>query len=233
MSPLPISVRLAPVVRLAEPRDIPSIAATLTVAVAGSRWARWAIPEDGRVQRLTRWHELDAGHRGVATGTTWVTDDVTAVASWQAPEGAPGTSPVPDDVAAALFRELPYLSGAFNVRVACARDLVESLLPDRPLWELRHLGTRPSARRNGLAGAVLHPALTRCDETATAAAAAVHSWANVRFLRRYGFDVTTAARTPDDELPLWVMVREPGAGEIPHDLSLAPVDVAVERSYEG
>lgn len=228
-----MTVRLAPVVRRAERRDIPSIAATLTLAVAASRWARWAIPQDGRVQRLTRWHELDAGHRGVAAGTTWVTDDVTSVASWQAPEGAPGTSPVPDDVAAALFRELPYLSGSLNVRVTRARDLVESLLPAQPHWELRHLGTRPTARRNGLAGAVLGPALERCDEDATRAAVAVYSWANVRFLRRYGFDVTAATRTPDDELPLWVMVREPGAGEIPHDLTGAPVDYAEARSYEG
>ena len=229
MSPLPITASLTPVVRRAEQRDIPPIAATLTVAVADSRWARWALPQDGRVQRLTRWHELDAGHRGVATGTTWVTGDVTAVASWQAPDGAPGTFPVPGDVAAALFRELPYLSGPFNARVARARDLVESLLPAVPHWELRHLGTRPSARRHGLAGAVLEPALARCDEDAVPAAAAVHSWANVRFLRRYGFEVTDATRTPDDELPLWVLVREPGAGDISPD----GVDPGPTRSYEG
>src|SRR5690242_13289404 len=74
-----------PVVRPGETRDVPRIAATLTVATAESRWARWALPADGRVQRLTRLHELVAGHRGVATGTTWVTDDVSAVAAWEAP----------------------------------------------------------------------------------------------------------------------------------------------------
>src|SRR5947209_5746076 len=57
----------APDVRLAEQRDVPRIAATLTIALADSRWTRWALPDDGRMQRLTRLHELDAAHRGVAT----------------------------------------------------------------------------------------------------------------------------------------------------------------------
>src|SRR3954447_2765227 len=96
-----------PDVRVAEPRDVPAIAATLTVALADSRWTRWALPDDGRMQRLTRLAELDAGHRGVATRTAWVTDDAAAVAVWEPPVGG---SPLPADVAAALARELPYLS---------------------------------------------------------------------------------------------------------------------------
>src|SRR5436309_10433318 len=85
-----------PDVRLAEQRDVPRIAATLTVALADSRWTRWALPDDGRMQRLTRLHELDAGHRGVATQSAWVTEDVAAVAAWEPPAG---TAPLPPDVA--------------------------------------------------------------------------------------------------------------------------------------
>ena len=88
----------APDVRLAEQRDVPRIAATLTVALADSRWTRWALPDDGRMQRLTRLHELDAAHRGVSTKTAWVTDDVDAVAVWEPPPGAEGTAPLPADV---------------------------------------------------------------------------------------------------------------------------------------
>ena len=211
MTVVGFSLRPVPVVRRAEHRDIPRIAATLTVAIGDSRWARWALPDDGRMQRLTRWHELDAGFRGVETGTSWVTDDVDAVASWSAPDGAAGTLPLPADVRAALALELPYLSGPHAARVAGTRELVESLLPRGPHWELRHLGTRPSARRQGLAGEVLAPALARCDEDGVPAAAAVHTWAAVRFLRRFGFEVTETTRTADDELSLWVLVRRPGA----------------------
>jgi GNAT superfamily N-acetyltransferase len=198
-----------PDVRPAEQRDVPRIAATLTVALADSRWTRWALPADGRMQRLTRLNELDAGHRGVGTGTAWVTDDVTAVAVWEPPPGAEGTTPLPDDVRAALARELPYLSADRTGAVRDTAAIVAAARPDAPHWWLRHLGVRPTSRRRGLGAAVLAPVLVRCDAEDTLAAAAVHSWANVRFLRGFGFEVTLDTRTTDDELPLWVLVRQP------------------------
>ena len=198
-----------PDVRVAEQRDVPRIAATLTVALADSRWTRWALPDDGRMQRLTRLAELDAGHRGVATRTAWVTDDAAAVAVWEPPAGAEDTAPLPADVRAALARELPYLAGDRWPAVAGTSELVDGARPDAPHWWLAHLGVRPSARRRGLAAAVLAPVLVRCDAASTTSAAAVFTWANVRFLRGFGFEVTAELRTSDDELPLWVLVRQP------------------------
>ena len=198
-----------PDVRPAEQRDVPRIAATLTVALADSRWTRWALPDDGRMQRLTRLHELDAGHRGVSTRGAWVTDDVTAVAVWEPPDGAEGTAPLPPDVSAALARELPYLRDHRARAVAETDAMVGAARPSEPHWWLAHLGVRPTARRQGLAAAVLAPVLVRCDAEGVLAAAAVHSWANARFLRGFGFEVTVSTRTADDELPLWVVVRQP------------------------
>jgi GNAT superfamily N-acetyltransferase len=198
-----------PDVRRAEQRDVPRIAATLTVALADSRWTRWALPDDGRMQRLTRLHELDAGHRGVGTRTAWVTEDVDAVAVWEPPPGAEDTAPLPADVRTALDRELPYLSADRTSAVRDTEALISAARPAGPHWRLLHLGVRPSARRRGLAAAVLAPALLRCDADGLPAAAAVFSWANVRFLRGFGFEVTETTRTADDELPLWVLVRQP------------------------
>src|SRR5919202_1635538 len=127
-----LQVARGSVVRVAEPRDVAGIAATLTVATADSRWARWALPDDGRVQRLTRLHELVAGHRGVATGTTWVTDDVDCVAAWEAPAGAPGNAPVPADVAAALAAEVPRLHAGRAAAVRAADAVVAAALPASP-----------------------------------------------------------------------------------------------------
>jgi GNAT superfamily N-acetyltransferase len=196
----------APDVRLAEQRDVPRIAATLTIALADSRWTRWALPDDGRMQRLTRLHELDAGHRGVSTRSAWITDDVTAVAVWEPPTG---TAPLPADVSAALARELPYLAADRWSAVAATTDLITGARPAEPHWWLAHLGVRPTSRRRGLAAAVLAPVLVRCDAEGALAGAAVYSWANVRFLRGFGFEVTLTGRTTDDELPLWVLVRKP------------------------
>ncbi|HET6394009.1 MAG TPA: N-acetyltransferase [Blastococcus sp.] len=198
-----------PDVRPAEQRDVPRIAATLTVALADSRWTRWALPDDGRMQRLTRLHELDAGHRGVGTGTAWVTDDVDAVAVWEPPPGAEGTTPLPADVRAALASELPYLSAHRTGAVRDTAAIVTAHRPEVPHWWLLHLGVRPSSRRRGLAAAVLAPVLVRCDADAIPAATAAYSWANVRFLRGFGFEVTFTGHTADDELPLWVLVRQP------------------------
>src|SRR3954464_5752186 len=181
-----------PQVRPAEQRDVPRIAATLTIALADSRWTRWALPDDGRMQRLTRLHELDAGHRGVSTGTTWVTDDVTSVASWEAPSGAPGTRPLPGDVRGALERELPRLAADRADAVARTRELIAAPRPPPPhRWPARpgppaparrrgrlaHRGPRPPARRRGLATAVVAPVLARCDEDGLPAAAAAYTWA--------------------------------------------------------
>ncbi len=198
-----------PDVRLAEARDVPRIAATLTVALADSRWTRWALPADGRMQRLTRLHELDAGHRGVATGSTWVTDDVDAVAAWQPPAG---TAPLPADVAEALARELPYLAADRARTMTETGALLAAARPSEPHWWLAHLGVRPSSRRRGLAAAVLAPVIVRCDTERATAAAAVFSWANVRFLRGFGFEVTAELRTSDDELPVWMVARQPLPG---------------------
>jgi GNAT superfamily N-acetyltransferase len=159
------------------------------------------------MQRLTRLHELDAGHRGVASGTAWVAEDVSSVAVWSAPEGAPGTRPLPRDVAAALARELPHLSADRWPAVAATTEVIAGARPEGPHWWLAHLGTRPTARRQGLAAAVLAPALAAADATGRPAATAVFTWANVRLLRRFGFEVSAALRTADDELPVWLLVR--------------------------
>jgi GNAT superfamily N-acetyltransferase len=196
-----------PLVRPAEPRDVPRIAATLTVALAESRWVRWALPVDGRTQRLTRLAELDA-HRGVTTGTAWVSEDVDAVASWEAPAGAAPL--LAGDVRAALEREVPRLHADRADAVARTDAALAAALPGSPHWRLRALATRPRSRRRGLGGAVLAPVLARCDTDGVPAALVAPVWAVVRFARGLGFEVVEATRSADGQLPLWVAVRPPG-----------------------
>ncbi len=197
-----------PPVRLAEQRDVPRIAATLTVSLASSRWTRWALPDDGRIQRLTRWHEL-AAHRGVGTGTAWVSQQVDSVAVWRAPDGAAGTAPLPEDVRTALERELPYLSGSRAPVVADTDRLVAEHLPEGPHWQLLHLATRPTSRRRRLAEAVLEPALARSGADGVPAAAVAYSWAAAGYLRSQGFEVSARIGTADGAMPVWVLARAP------------------------
>ena len=196
-----------PPVRLAEPRDVARVAATLTLAAATARWTRWALPEDGRVQRLTRWHEL-AAHRAVATRTAWVSEEVGSVALWRAPGGTTDNDPLPADVRGALERELPLLSAHRAPVVADTDRLVAAHLPDGPHWRLLDLATRPTSRRRGLAAAVLAPALARCDTDGLPAAAVAYSWAAASYLRGQGFEVTAKLETADGAMPVWVVARE-------------------------
>ena len=108
------------------------------------------------------------------------------------------------DVAAAGRRrgrhsanELPYLSAdRFGAVRAGPPHSSPRRVPPSRTGGWRHLGVRPTSRRRGLGAAVLAPVLVRCDAEDTLAAAAVHSWANVRFLRGFGFEVTL--EHPDD-----------------------------------
>jgi GNAT superfamily N-acetyltransferase len=93
--------------------------------------------------------------------------------------------------------------------VAATRQRVAEALPREPHWELLDLATRPTARRRGLAAAVLAPALARCDADAVPAVAAAYSWAATSYLRGEGFEVTAKLETADGAMPVWVVTRAP------------------------
>ena len=194
-----------------DPGPLPTrIAATLTIALADSRWTRWALPDDGRMQRLTRLHELDGGHRGVSTGGAWVTDDVTAVAVWDPPAAVrPAPAPLPADVRAALDRELPYLAADRASVVAETAALVTAARPDDPHWWLAHLGVRPTSRRQGSGRRRARPGAGALRRRGRPRRGRRLQLGERPVPPRFGFEVTTTTRTADDALPLWVLVRQP------------------------
>ena len=196
----------APVVRLAQRSDVPRMAATLSQAYPDYRWTSWALPEDGRTQRLSRWAELWGALVPVLAGTAWVTGDVTAAAAWEAPDAGPPAA----DLQAVIDRDLPRVFGARQPVVLASERLGALGRPDEPHWWLTAVGTRPAYRRAGLGAAVLQPVLERCDADGVPAAATVYTSTVVRWLQRSGFAVTHSTRTAvDHELPIWTLVRQP------------------------
>jgi GNAT superfamily N-acetyltransferase len=195
-----------PIVRQATRSDVPRLAATLAAAYPDYRWTSWALPEDGRKQRLSRWAELWSGLVGVEAGTTWVTDDCAAVAAWTAPDAAP----VAADLQAVIDRDLPRVFGTRQPVVLASERLGAPGRPEEPHWWLTAVGTRPASRHRGLGAAVLQPVLDRCDADGVPAAATVYTSTVVRWLQRSGFAVTRSTRTAvDHELPIWTLVRQP------------------------
>jgi GNAT superfamily N-acetyltransferase len=195
----------APAIRLATAADVETIADTLADAFLGYAWTAWAIPEDDRRGRLRELHRLFSGLVGVATGTTWVTEDLAAVAQWIPPSGFH----VPPDLLERLTDEEPALFGDRMAAVEALDERTRAARPTRPHWWLATVGTRPERRREGLASAVLGPGLATCDVRGQLAALETSSEGTVAFYERLGFRVAATYRSPDGALPVWLMVREP------------------------
>lgn len=197
-----------PAVRPARRPDVPRLSATLARAWADYRWSAWALPEDGRAQRLHRWCEL-AVLRGLDTGSVWTTDDGACVAVW----APPSPPPVAEDLQVVLDRDLPRMLGSRQPVVLASERLAEQGLPDEPHWRLVALGTLADRRHAGLAAQVCRPVLERCDAEGVPAALTAYTRLAVTWAQRQGFAVTHATRTAvDHELPAWAMVRRPATG---------------------
>src|SRR3954462_10193046 len=182
------------------------MAATLAAAYPDYRWTSWALPEDGRAQRLSRWAELGGALVPVLAGTAWVTGDCSSVAAWTAPAAPP---PAPD-LQAVIDRDLPRVFGSRQPVVLASERLGALGRPPEPHGWLPAAGPPPAARRAGLGTAVLQPVLERCDAEGVPAAATVYTSTVVRWLQRSGFAVTHSTRTAvDHELPIWTLVRRP------------------------
>jgi GNAT superfamily N-acetyltransferase len=195
-----------PAVRRAARPDVPRLAATLAAAYPDYRWTSWALPEDGRAQRLHRWAEVCAGLAGVDAGTTWVTDDCSSVAAWTAP-GAPAPAA---DLQAVLDRDLPKVFGPRHRVVLASERLAAPGKPAEPHWWLDAVGTRPAHRRAGWGAAVLQPVLDRCDDDGVPAALIAYTSTAVRWFQRFGFATTHSTRSAvDHELPVFTLVRPP------------------------
>jgi GNAT superfamily N-acetyltransferase len=194
-----------PGVRLATPADADAVADTLAAAFLDYAWSRWAVPEDDRIGRLRGLHALSSGLLGIAMGTVWVTDDVSAAALWFPPE----RRVVPPGIHERLAAEEPVLLGDRLDAVDALDALTRAARPSEPHWYLGSVGTRPDRQGQGLGSLVLAPVLRTCDQERRLAALETSSEANLRFYRRLGFEVTTEHQAPDGALTVWVMVREP------------------------
>jgi GNAT superfamily N-acetyltransferase len=198
-------VRLLPAVRLATADDAEAVADTLADAFMGYAWTDWAIPGDGRRARLRRLHLLFSGLVGASTGTTWLTDDLAAVAQWIPPSGFR----VPPDLGERIAQEEPALFGDRMARVEALDERTRQERPAEPHWWLATVGVRPERRREGLGAHVLSPVLQQLDARREIAALETSSEGTVEFYERLGFRVSAAYPSPDGALPVWVMVRRP------------------------
>lgn len=137
----------------------------------------------------------DAGER-IASAAVWV------------PPRSPDNQG-PDYTKVGLVNRLALGEEVMNERLIALVPMFE-LTPKTPHWYLAFVGTRPSARAQGLASALIEAVTTGCDAEGVGAYLESSDPANVPLYERHGFEVT-AEISIEGGPTVPVMWREPAA----------------------
>jgi GNAT superfamily N-acetyltransferase len=143
----------------------------------------------------------------VAQGTVWVARYAVAVAMWDAPKTR---DPEPSADRKAFRRFDSLADSATRRRLSAYDDAIKQASPRQPFWYLGVLATHPAHQRQGLASAVLEPALRDASAHRLPCFLETSTQPNRRFYERRGFQVAdeiTLAGGP----PTWWMRRPANA----------------------
>lgn len=191
-------------VRRAGADDLGALVAALVASHVDYIWEVWAVPADGRADRLAELFRTDLVLLGLRHGEVWTTDEVVSVAVWM-----PGELAVPPEDAAVRAAVAECTLGPRFGVVEAASAAISGAHPGAD-WHLATMGTRPTHRRKGLGTAILGPFLDQLDRDGQTAGLETSSADNVRFYERLGFEmVADLAGLPGGAPRTWVMRRSP------------------------
>lgn len=206
-----VAVLDEPLIRLARPSDVDSVAELLARAFEDYAWTNWAIPADDHVERLQRLHQLH-GRIGVARGDLWVCvahGRIVSAAAWTliGPDGAVDNATVEPGLLAEAQRDLPAL---FGDRLADLQRVEATTLrarPNAPYWFLDCVGTDPAEMGQGYATQLLETMLRRVAVDQLPAAVETSTERNVTLYQRLGFEVMDRFDLGEGIPPVWAMTR--------------------------
>jgi len=195
-------------IRVAEPCDIPGLAATLSQAFDLDPVLKWVIRDDeGRPEALRRLftYILD---ECVPHGEVAATDELDACAVWV----PPGVWADPPGLLESL-RMLPETlrwTGLDRLRRFMEVDAAEyAKRPREPHFYLAVMGVRPDRQGAGLGSELLSRTLRRLDEAGLPAYLENSKPANTHLYERHGFRVFDEIRLSGGGPSEWCMWREP------------------------
>jgi GNAT superfamily N-acetyltransferase len=190
-------------IRRATPQERPGVVAT--VAAAFARDPAWAFMLGEEYERLAAQFAGALFDVRVARRNVWVTDDLAAVAMWDAPDSAHTAQAHAESVWARYRASVG--EDAF-ARLARYNDAVDGASPTEPYWYLGVLATDPQRRREGLATAVLAPVIRQADRLGLACCLETSTAENRRFYENRGFTQATDVVLPGGP-PTWWLRRAP------------------------
>jgi ribosomal protein S18 acetylase RimI-like enzyme len=88
-------------------------------------------------------------------------------------------------------------------------NMLEKKHPHEPHYYLASLGTDPAHQRKGFGASVMEPVLSRCDGEGVGAYLESSKEENVRYYRRFGFEVREEVVHKHDGPRQWLMWRDP------------------------
>jgi GNAT superfamily N-acetyltransferase len=141
----------------------------------------------------------------VAARNVWVSDDLAAVAMWDAPGRR---HPVGAQAASVWARYRALAGGEAFERLANYNAAVAAVSVPEPHWYLGVLATHPQRQREGLGTAVLAPVLDEADRLGLACCLETATAENRRFYERRGFAEARDILLPDGP-PTWLLRRPP------------------------
>jgi GNAT superfamily N-acetyltransferase len=175
-----------PRVRRATAADRSVSVDTAARAFANDPFIRHLMPDDERyLHDATRFFGLLFDTR-LAGGELWCTDDCTAVAQWNGPDG----NRMGGDWVDAQWEAIePELHPATIPGVDRLDHALDPTWPEEPHWYLGVFATHPDRQGRGLGSAVLAPGLAAADAAGLGAYLVTATEANVAFYAGHGFGI--------------------------------------------
>ncbi len=193
-------------VRRAAPDERAGVAAT--VAAAFAQDPAWAFIFGEEYERLAEPFAAALFDVRVASRNVWVTEDLDAVAMWD----APGRSDAVPGHAESVWARYRELAGRDALeRLDIYNEAVAGASSAEPHWYLGVLATHPRRQREGLATEVLAPVLDEADRVGLTCCLETSTAENRRFYERRGFTQATDVALPGGPATWWLR-REPLSG---------------------
>jgi len=172
-----------------------------TVAAAFAEDPAWAFIFGEEYERLADHFVGTLFDVRVASRNVWVTDDLASISMWDSPVHN-GAAPGFGEGAWGRYRAIAG-EDAF-ARLVRYNDALAGASPAEPYWYLGVLATHPQRRREGLASAVLRPALDEADRLGLACCLETSTVGNRRFYERRGFTQATEIILPGGPATWWL-----------------------------
>lgn len=185
-----------------------------TRAFADDPFFSYMFPDESRRGRSLAILHRVVLRRVAPLGTTraaLVDGRVAGVSLWL----PPGAWPFPVRVQLAqLLGGMPAFFGSMGT-LGRLRPLLKDVVKGHlkaPHWYLQLLMVDPAHQRQGLGALLQEPVLATCDREGTVAWLETQKEENLAYYARFGFRVAGEHHSPDGEVTMWSLQRDPRAG---------------------